>query len=87
MTYPVIFDGALERSRRQAWARFFRAREDALQMAWWAAEIGGWLAQLGEVPPQAQELLDLVYDALPPGAERDIHRFLAAQGCTMRTVA
>lgn len=55
-----MHDGALERNRRLAWAKFFGARSETQQALLWAAELAEWLERCGEPHPMAAELIDQV---------------------------
>lgn len=72
----MITDHALERNRRQAWASYYRARADAEQMAWWAAELGEYLRAAGPIPAQALELIGIVEAALPADVFDHIQRYV-----------
>ena len=75
----ILYDDALERSRRLAWAKFFRAREDAEAAVLWAAEMGAWLTALvEELPDPAVQLLAILAEAISPSDALTVRNYVTA---------
>lgn len=73
----ALYDGALEANRRLAWAKYYHAREDAKQVAMWAAELAEWLEHTGvDLPEPALQLIDVARAHLNIDDRRAITRFV-----------
>jgi len=71
------YDAALEGSRRAAWARYYAARGDLIQLARWATEFVEHAEQeLGSLPPEMAELANLIVKGVDEADRHLIRRFV-----------
>jgi hypothetical protein len=59
-----MYDDALERNRRVAWARYYEARRELDAAALLAAELAEWLGP--DVPPAAAQAAEMARSAVGP---------------------